>query len=79
MRHWLKEYRNKKGLTQEAVANKSSISRSFYTQVEIGTKTPSVPVAKRIAHTLDFDWTLFFDNQCSCREHLDISNRKEVV
>lgn len=66
-------------MTQEDVANESSISRSFYTQLEIGMKTPSVPVAKRIARTLDFDWTLFFNNECSFGEHLDNNGQKEVI
>lgn len=69
MRTWLKQKRISKKLTQAAVAKKSGISRSFYTHIENGTKTPSVLVAKKIAKTLDFDWTLFFENECSLKEH----------
>lgn len=68
MRDWLKDYRNIRKLTQEEVAKLSDISRSFYTHIENGTKTPSVEVAKKIAKTLEFDWTLFFENKCSLKE-----------
>lgn len=68
MRDWLKEIRLKKGLTQEQVAILSDISRSHYTHIEQGTKTPSVDVAKRIAKQLGFDWTNFFDNNSSLKE-----------
>lgn len=69
MRSWLKELRDAKGLTQEQVAILSNISRSHYTHIEQGTKTPSVDVAKRIAKELGFDWTIFFENDSSPREH----------
>ncbi|QDP40794.1 helix-turn-helix transcriptional regulator [Radiobacillus deserti] len=69
MRTWLKQYRILKSLTQEETAKKSKISRSYYTHIEKGTKTPTVPVAKSIAETLDFEWLIFFDSQCSFKEH----------
>jgi putative transcriptional regulator len=68
LRNWLKTQRNKRNLTQEEVAKLSDISRSFYTHIEAGTKTPSVEVAKKIAKTLGFEWTLFFENHCSLKE-----------
>lgn len=68
MREWLKEMRNNRHLTQEEVAKLSGISRTHYTQIETGNKTPSVEVAKRIARTLKFDWVVFFDNKCSLKE-----------
>lgn len=69
MRIWLKNFRNQRKLTQEEVAKLSDISRSFYTHIENGTKTPSVDVSKKIAKTLEFEWTLFFNNECSFKEH----------
>jgi putative transcriptional regulator len=68
LRIWLKSFRNKRKLTQEEVAKLCDISRSFYTHIEIGTKTPSVDVAKKIAKTLEFEWTLFFEGECSLKE-----------
>lgn len=75
MRNWLKEIRDSKGLTQEQVAILSDISRSHYTHIEKGTKTPSVEVAKRIAKALKFDWTIFFEDKRSLREH----NNKQAI
>lgn len=72
MRKWLKDIRDSKGLTQEQVAILSGISRSHYTHIEQGTKTPSVNVAKSIAKQLGFDWTIFFDNNSSLKEHKQV-------
>lgn len=60
MRGWLKELRTNKGLTQQNVADRSKIERSYYTMIEAGNRTPSVQVAKDIALVIGFDWTLFF-------------------
>ncbi|HDR8054388.1 TPA: helix-turn-helix transcriptional regulator [Bacillus cereus] len=72
MREWLKKFRYVKGYTHEDIANKCKISRSYYTQIENGTKTPSVEIAKKIGGCLNFDWTCFFKNQCSLREQKDL-------
>lgn len=76
MRLWLKELRDASGLTHEQVADRSNISRSYYTNIELGVKTPKVEVAKSIGKALDFPWEYFFNDKCSCEEHL---NSKEVV
>lgn len=52
------EYRG--NLTHKQVADGAGISRSYYTEIEAGEKTPSVLTAKRISLFLNFDWTLFF-------------------
>jgi transcriptional regulator with XRE-family HTH domain len=65
---WLKNKRINKGLTQNQVAEKCKISRSYYTHIENGTKTPTVSVAKQIGSTLSFNWTLFFKDDCSLKE-----------
>lgn len=46
----LQELRGKRELTQDDVARVVGISRSFYTQIENGTRTPSLRVAMRLAH-----------------------------
>ena len=61
-RDWLIELRG--NLSQQDVSDRSGIDRSFYTQIETGTRNPSVNTAKRIAGTLGFDWTIFFKNEC---------------
>lgn len=66
IRQWLVMRRGK--LTHQQVAELTGISRSYYTEIESGEKNPSVPMAKRIAKTLKFDWTLFFENECRDRQ-----------
>lgn len=70
MRKWLKEYRLRIGLTQDETASLSEISRSYYTHIEQGTKTPTVFVAKRLAKTLKFNWILFFEEDESTKKEL---------
>ncbi|WP_096269470.1 helix-turn-helix transcriptional regulator [Paucisalibacillus globulus] len=72
MRAWLKEMRDKRLMTQEEVARLSGISRSHYTHIEQGNKTPSVEVAKAIAKTLKFNWVLFFESNSSFREQTEM-------
>lgn len=60
-REWLKQIRISKGMTQTDVAVKGGFARSYYTMVEIGSRTPSVNMAKQIGEILGFDWTLFFE------------------
>lgn len=55
------ELRMKNSLTQKEVAIMCDISRSFYNQIENGSRKPSVVVAKKISQVLKFDWTLFFN------------------
>lgn len=62
MRQWLLDYRKSKDMTHEDVATKCSISRQFYSMIEVGERTPSVSTAKKIAKVLGFDWTRFFED-----------------
>ena len=63
MREWLKRRRLESGLTQEDVAKSSDIERAYYNMIENGSRKPSVDVAKRIAATLEFEWTIFFEDK----------------
>lgn len=56
---WLKEIRGAK--SQREVAEQAGITQAFYCEIESGKKRPSVPVAKKIAAILGFEWTRFFD------------------
>lgn len=67
MRQWLVEYRGSH--PQEEVAENCNIHRGYYSLIELGLRTPSVSVAKRIANYLGFDWTIFFDNECFDSQH----------
>lgn len=59
-RTWLIEKRGH--LTQEQVALLAGISRSAYSNIERG-KGLSVPLAKKIAKALNFEWLLFFEER----------------
>jgi putative transcriptional regulator len=69
MRTWLKELRLQRGLTQNSVAERCEIERSYYTMIESGIRTPSVTVAKSIGDAIGFEWTIFFENQGNEMKH----------
>lgn len=60
MRDFLITNRLQLGMSQKKVAEKTGISRVFYSQLENGKRNPSVQVAKKIAAELHFDWNIFF-------------------
>ncbi|MFE4569988.1 helix-turn-helix transcriptional regulator [Paenibacillus chitinolyticus] len=60
MRHWLVQFRKLSGLTQQEVADKAGISRSYYADIEQGSKNASGRAAKLISDVLGFEMTLFF-------------------
>ncbi|MBA4538119.1 helix-turn-helix transcriptional regulator [Bacillus aquiflavi] len=78
MRVWMKKIRMNKSLTQEDIAEQCKISRSYYTHIENGTKTPTVPVAKRMANFFDCEWTIFFENERSLEDR-NKKNTQKVV
>lgn len=61
---WLKDIRLELELTQEQVAERAGISRAFYTEIETGSKQPSTKTAKKIAQVLNFNWVIFFEEEC---------------
>lgn len=63
MRDWLIQIRKEAGKSQKAVCEAACISQPTYWGYEHGIYTPTVPVAKRIAEALGFDWTRFFDEK----------------
>jgi len=60
MREWLVELRNKSGYTQEGIAKKAGISRSYYAEIERG-RIPSGKAAYRISKVLGFNMEKFFE------------------
>lgn len=60
--NWLKAIRHKKGYSQSQIATMIHISQPSYANIENGKRTPSVPVAQKIAEALEFDWKLFYEN-----------------
>lgn len=68
LREWLKCLREKKQLTHDDISNLIGISRSHYTNIENGERTPAVTTAKKIAEVLGFDWTRFYDSSTNTEE-----------
>jgi transcriptional regulator with XRE-family HTH domain len=66
-REWLIELRGQ--FTQEQISLLAGISRSAYSNIELGSRTPSVRTAKAIAKALKFDWQLFFDSKGFVSKH----------
>lgn len=63
MRKWLIDIRKKKGLSQKSVCEAVDIAQPTYWEYEHGECTPTVPIAKKVAALLGFDWTRFYDDQ----------------
>lgn len=63
MRKWLADIRKEAKRTQQDVADAAGISQAYYAGIELGIrgKPLAVPVAKRIAAVLGFDWTRFYE------------------
>lgn len=61
MRKWLFDLRTSAEMSQQAVADKIGIAQSTYASIEVGSRTPSVAMAKKIAAALGLDWTRFYD------------------
>jgi len=59
------EIRVGKGFTQKDIAEKVGISQQHYQHIESGKiRSPNkINIEKKIAETLGFDWTRFFDEE----------------
>lgn len=63
MGNLIKEYRQKRCLTQESLAKKAKISRVHLAEIENGKSVPSILVAQKIAKALRVRVdTIFFEN-----------------
>lgn len=61
VRSWLIALREKKGMTQSAVAAAVGIAQPSYFEIEKGISTPKPETAQRIGRELGFPWTAFFE------------------
>lgn len=60
--NYIKERRQKMGLTQEEVAQKLGISQVAYGRYELGAREPNFSLILKIAEVLNFNPGEFFDN-----------------
>lgn len=67
-RQWLIDIRKKRKKSQDWVAEQAMISRSFYTKIELGMKSPSLKTQYMISQALKFNPRLFVDHLCSQKE-----------
>ena len=58
----IKELRLQLGLSQEALANKANVDRTYMTDVENGRRNISVEVLARIVYALDTNYSEFFNS-----------------
>jgi putative transcriptional regulator len=73
-REWLIRDRQQMGLTQDEIAKKVGISRSYYNQIETGERNPSGLVALKISTFYNFDMSKFFYTKCCDTQHFEEVN-----
>ncbi len=66
MRIRLKALRTAHGFSQYTFADALGVSRSHYSQIEAGEKTPSLPLARKIKSVLAYSSDDIFDNDSAC-------------
>ncbi|GED14815.1 helix-turn-helix transcriptional regulator [Aneurinibacillus migulanus] len=63
-RQWMIDSLQKLEISTSELAKKVKVSRGHIAHIIGGTRTPSVPLAKKIAKVLKVEWTLFFNEKC---------------
>lgn len=69
-RDWLEMKRKQKNWSQQEVAEKVGVDRTYIGMLESGKRDPSVKVAQSLGGVLDFDWKFFFEDQCDISSQL---------
>ncbi len=59
----MRKIRVAQGLTLQDIANAAGVSVQSVAYYESGERTPTVPVAKKIANFLGINWTQFFEDK----------------
>lgn len=62
MRLWLREIRLSKNLTQKEAGTSCGISTTYWSALEKGTRSPSIPKAIIIGRTFNFNYMKFYDH-----------------
>ena len=58
----LQDELSRSGLTNNELAKRLGVSISYVGMLKLGTRKPSVPLAKKIATVLGCKWTDFFED-----------------
>lgn len=73
-RNWMVLHRKELSLTQEEMAERLGISRSYYNQIENGTHTPSGRIALRLSNYYDIEMSKFFrQNSCETQHFKEVN------
>ena len=75
---WLKDLRIKAGYSQEEIAEKCKISRSYYSYIERGKKKPQVEIAKLLGKELKFNWTNLYEEPSDNCEKTSLCSHEVV-
>lgn len=59
----IKELRHELKLSQEALANKAGVDRTYMTDVENGRRNISVEILQKITNALEISFADFFNNK----------------
>lgn len=59
----IRELRGKLEISQEALAHKAEVDRTYITDVENGRRNVSVEILERIIKALEVSWTEFFNSK----------------
>lgn len=49
----------------------ANICENYYTKIELGVRSPSVKLAKKLGEILDFSWIRFFEDTESAKKDTD--------
>lgn len=63
----LRTVRRQRGLTLDAVAERTGLTKSYLSKIERGLSVPSISVALKISRTLDVDVSQLFSNEAGDR------------
>ena len=75
-RLWMSAKRKEKGLTQDDLANKlkdlfyQKVARAHISNIENGSRNPSITLAKQLAIILEVEWTFFFNQPSGSSESI---------
>lgn len=62
-RKWLRNLRERKGLSQNALGDLAGVSKGMVSRYEQGYGKPSIPIAQDIARVLEFDPQMWVDER----------------
>ncbi len=57
----VRELRLKQGLTQRELSEMSGVAKRYLQEIEAGTKTPSVTIARKLKDALGCSWNRLLD------------------